>query len=163
MRVVYLFKKDKYRGRVKTPSGAIPAEKIVEALKKVFPFFSRICGQVHVADEYYYPVDSTVINDAKHLTLSFNIPAPKAEDYKEVVWDCDDYSFYWKGLIHMLGYFKGRNFAFGIVWVYSPVKLYGHALNFYIDNTCKLYFFEPQTLETFPERRDEWRLIEVKI
>lgn len=163
MRVVYLFKKDKLKKKVKAPNGTIPAEKIVEALRKVFPFFSRVCGQVHIADEYYYPVNNSTINDAKYLASQYSIPIPKAEEYREIVWDCDDYSFYWKGLIHLLGFFRGRNYAFGVIWVYSPVKLYGHSLNFYIDNSCKLYFLEPQTLEVFPERRDEWRLIEVKI
>jgi hypothetical protein len=161
MRVKYLFEKDKKK--VEMVEGAFESSLIVEALKRVFPLRYRWCADVHIADEYYYPVSTQDVEDARKLHEVLNIPLPTSKDYKPVVWDCDDYSFYMKGLFEMLGYFRGRNYCFGVVWVYSKEKGYGHALNFFIDWGLNFMFYEPQTFEIFKERRDNWYLMELKV
>jgi hypothetical protein len=161
MRVKYLYVKD--RRRVAAPPGAFDSSLIVQALKRVFPFRYRYCGDVHIADEYYYPVSTQDIEDARRLHEVLNVPLPTGKDYKVVVFDCDDFSFYMKGLFEVLGYFRGKNYAFGVIWVYSREKCYGHALNFFIDNNLEFMFYEPQTFEVFPERRDNWYLMELKV
>jgi hypothetical protein len=161
VRVKYLFEKDKKK--VEAVKGAFESSLIVEALKRVFPLRYRWCAEVHIADEYYFPVSPRDVEDARQLCREFNIPLPTAKDYKAVVFDCDDFSFYMKGLFEVLGYFRGKNYCFGVVWVYSREKGYGHALNFFIDEDLDFMFFEPQTSEIFAGRRDNWYLMEVKV
>jgi hypothetical protein len=36
-------------------------------------------------------------------------------------------------------------------------------LNFFIDSNLEFMFYEPQTFEVFPERRDNWYLMELKV
>lgn len=161
MKVVYLYLKDR---RPQTPvKGAFDSSIVVEALKKVFPYCRRYRGVVHIADEYYYPVSMDDIEHVKDIASKHGIPVPSSRDYRSVVWDCDDYSFLWKGLFQLYGYMMNVNYCFGVVWVYSRVKFYGHALNFYVDCDGCFRFFEPQTLEVFSDRRDDWYLIEVKV
>jgi len=163
VKVVYLFKKDKVKERVKSPKGTIDSSVIVKLLKKVFPWCKRLDSVVHIADEYYYPVTSGVFDEVRDYASKHGLPIPLSDRYREVVWDCDDFSFYWKGLFHLAGLFKNVNYCFGIVWVYSPTKGYGHALNFYVDDGETFWFYEPQINKSFRERIDDWRLVEVKV
>jgi hypothetical protein len=163
MKVKYLFEKDKIKKKPEIPYGAFESSYIVSALKTKFPFSRRCKADVHIADEYYFPVSNNDITDIFTLCKTLNIPLPLVKDYKVVIFDCDDFSFYMKGLFEILGFLRSRNYCFGVIWVYSKLKSYGHALNFYIDDAGEFMFFEPQTHESFSERIDDWYLMELKV
>ena len=151
-KVVYLFEKDKEKV-VKRKPYQISAYDIVKAIKRKFNIkwweFWR-SWRIYVADMYYYPVIPEILE---------YIRPTKYYEYKEEVFDCDDFSFLKKGYEEDYGYSEQKNFAFGIIWVFSPTKHYGHALNFFIDDKLEMYFYEPQTDTYFKDIKDNWELM----
>jgi hypothetical protein len=107
-------------------------------------------GVVYISDPQYYLVDKNILPQVKE-TKSFK--------YSLDVFDCDDISFLKKGYEEEYAYACSKNYAFGIIWVYSPTKGYGHALNFFFDENKDVYFYEPQQDKYFAETIDEWRLM----
>jgi len=130
-------------------------EKIIEifAPKSIWELIASYLSKtatVYIGDPLYYTVPFSKLNDIKktcHLKYSLD------------VFDCDDFSFLKKGYEEEVGYADGKNYCFGIIWVYSPTKLYGHALNFFIGEDYNFYFYEPQQDKYFQNVVDDWRLI----
>ena len=151
-KVIFLFEKDKLP-ITKPPGAKISANDIVKAIKSKFnirwwQFWYD--WKIYIADPYYFPIDLSIIEKIKP---TFD------KQYTLNIFDCDDFSFLKKGYEEELGYRMHKNYAFGIIWVFSPTKFYGHALNFFIDANKKLWFYEPQNDSYFEEVRDNWKLI----
>ncbi len=151
-KVVFLFEKDK-KPRRKGKPGQIHASEIANIIKRKFnitwwKFWYN--WRIYIADEWYYPIG------IKALDL---IKPTSQYKYREEIFDCDDFSFLKKGYEEEYGNSVNMNLAFGIIWVYSPTKFYGHALNFFIDPEYRFWFYEPQNDSFFEKVRDNWELM----
>jgi hypothetical protein len=155
----YLFTKDKARIVQAPAEGQITAVEIYTKLLMKFKPKSIVefiidwlmhRGVVYISDPQYYLVDKSILPQIK-----------QTKDFKYSIdtFDCDDFSFLKKGYEEEYAYTCNKNYAFGIIWVYSPTKGYGHALNFFFDENGELYFYEPQQDRYFTEVIDEWKLM----
>jgi hypothetical protein len=104
---------------------------------------------VYISDPIYYSVSENDLN---------NIKKTKDYVYNIDIFDCDDFAFLKKGYEEEYGYSSKKNYAFGIIWIYSDVKGVGHAINFYVDNNCIIHFYEPQADSEF-NLSEDWKLI----
>ena len=68
------------------------------------------------------------------------IDKTNGKEYKEEVWDCDDFArdLYCRAKNHFAEK-RGLNAAFGLVWTSK------HAFNFFVDTNREVFFIEPQT------------------
>lgn len=107
-------------------------------------------GVVYISDPLYTLCD---VNDLNKIKETKNL------QYSLDTFDCDDFSFLKKGYEEEYAYGKNTNYAFGVIWVYSPTKNYGHALNFFFDKNYTFYFYEPQTDTYFTDVKDNWKLL----
>ena len=155
----YLFTKDKVRIIQAPAEEQITAAEIyMKTLMKFKPKnkvdfiidWLKHRGVVYISDPQYYLVDKNILPQVKE-TKSFK--------YNLDIFDCDDFSFLKKGYEEEYAYTCNKNYAFGIIWVYSPTKGYGHALNFFFDENKDPYFYEPQQDKYFTETIYEWRLM----
>jgi len=93
-------------------------------------------AQVIVTDKYYYLATQKSMNSLLQMNLF------KFAKFKNETRDCDDYSFASMAFMRWIT----PGFAFGIVHV-DVVGGGKHALNFFLDDEGRLYYFEPQTNE----------------
>ncbi len=154
-----LFTFDKVERKVTALAGQVYAEDVIAQMYSTFIVkykwweliieWLRHNLAVYVSDPTYYTVSSDVFRNVKPTNIY---------KYSVDVFDCDDFSFLKKGFFEEYGYVCEKNYAFGIVWVYSSVKGVGHALNFFVDDSGVLRFYEPQT-DSPIDLSDDWKLI----
>ena len=68
----------------------------------------------------------------------------KGVKYQAESFDCDDFALQTYALLELIR----PEIAFGIIWVTLPDSS-GHALNFFIDDAGKLWYYEPQDGRVF--------------
>jgi len=101
---------------------------LYEAIEKAYPN-----AQIIFTDDIYHLATQKTMN----TLLGMNVL--KFAKFKNNERDCDDYSFGIMGIMRWIV----PGFAFGIVHVDSVNGR--HALNFFLDEEKRLYYFEPQT------------------
>jgi hypothetical protein len=154
-----LYTYDKVVRKITSIAGQVFAEEIIASIYTNFvskyKWYELIIEwlrhnlAVYVSDPIYYSVSQNDLNSIKPT---------KDHVYQVDVFDCDDFAFLKKGYEEEYGYNTKKNYAFGIIWIYSNLKGVGHAINFYVDNNGILHFYEPQTDSEFI-MNDDWRLI----
>ena len=113
---------------LKISRGKITSSEVMNILKNY-----TNASNIRISDNYF------TITDLKTMKNIINFSPIKFRKYQTEIYDCDDYSFGFMGLMR----FIIPNFAVGIVWTHN------HALNFCIIQNKELYFIEPQTNEIY--------------
>jgi len=127
----------------------IPADTVIDIILKKFGFtpvqfwkYILTDVKIYVADPWYNPVtsqDIAIIENACRSVL-------KSYEYIQTIFDCDDFTCVMIGEVSKLRYRYMKNYAFGYCWILLNIdgRVYGHATCFYIDESLRFRWFEPQ-------------------
>jgi hypothetical protein len=86
-----------------------------------------------VSDPHFDPISN------KAMTEFLAFDNTNFKEWKEDIWDCDNFSLQFVAAAQRYFTLRGLNPAVGIIWTDK------HAFNFYINLKMEVYFIEPQT------------------
>jgi hypothetical protein len=89
--------------------------------------------RIYVADPHFDPISN------KAMTEFLVFDNTNSKEWKEDIWDCDDFSLQFKAAAQRYFAIRNLNPAVGIIWTDK------HAFNFYLNKNREVHYLEPST------------------